>query len=146
MFTKRTERVQYHKGEVSFPGGAYEETDSGLRFTALREAFEEIGLISQDVEILGELDDFATITNFVVTPFVGVIPYPYNFRISRYEIEQLIEVPITALLQKSKIGEGEVDYQGQPVHSYVYEYQGVVIWGATARILTHFLDLVFSEG
>lgn len=144
LLTKRTAKVEYHKGEISFPGGAYDERDGNLMLTALRETFEELGLRAKDVEILGELDDDITTSNFVVSPFVGIIPYPYEFRISQREIEELIEVPISALLDKNNFREEDTDYQGQPFTSYFYEYQGHVIWGATARILKQFLDLVFG--
>ena len=146
LFTKRTEKVEYHKGEISFPGGAYDEGDGDLMATALRETFEEIGVRAQDVEILGELDDDITKSNFVVSPFVGIIPYPYEFKVCDNETEELIDIPISVLLDKNNFREEDTDYQGQPSTTYFYEYQGRVIWGATARILKQFLDLVFGGG
>lgn len=135
LFVRRTETVKYHKGEISFPGGVYSGEDSTLEATALREGQEEIGLREEDVELLGVLDDARTITtNFVVSPFVGVIPYPYPFKLSREEIEEVIGVPISALLDKD-----------QPDHIPEYLYGGHVIWGATARILKQFLNLVFKQ-
>ncbi|NNG07593.1 MAG: CoA pyrophosphatase, partial [Desulfobacteraceae bacterium] len=83
LFTQRTQTVENHKGQISFPGGAVEAEDGSLEETALREAHEEVGLLSNDVEILGQLDDTTTVVSyFVVHPFVGVIPYPYDFRIN----------------------------------------------------------------
>ena len=94
LFIQRTERVKYLKGQISFPGGAYEKNDGLILNTALREAEEEIGLIPKDVQILGELDDVLTATsNYIISPFVGLIPYPYDFRPDKWETEELLEVP-----------------------------------------------------
>src|SRR4030042_3914583 len=95
LFTKRTDQVKYHKGEISFPGGVVDEEDSGLERTALREAFEEIGLKGNDVQIIGVLDDIVTITEFIITPFVGLFSYPYSFKVSEIEIAELIEIPLS---------------------------------------------------
>src|SRR3990172_10760635 len=94
LFTKRTNLVETHKGEISFPGGVFDKNDSSLLDTALRETEEEVGINSNDVEILGELDDIETNTNFNISPFVGVIPYPYEFRINGIEIEKLLNIPL----------------------------------------------------
>jgi len=141
LFTKRTERVKEHKGEISFPGGAYQEGDATLMNTALRECAEEIGLEADDIEILGELDDTFTITsNYVISPFVGFISWPYTLKLDRWEIEELIEIPISALLDEDCAHEETEIIDGEVVTSYSYYYQGRIIWGATARILNQFLD------
>jgi dephospho-CoA kinase len=146
LLTKRTDKVEVHKGQLSFPGGAWDEHDADLLATAFRESFEEIGLHAQDIEILGELDDAPTVTsNFAVTPFVAVIPYPYQFKISQREVEELVEIPISALLDRNNFSEELLQPKGQVVLSYRYRYQDHVIWGATARILKSFLDLVFGS-
>ena len=101
LFTKRTEKVKEHKGQISFPGGGYQQEDGTLVATALRECAEEIGLAASEVEILGELDDVATLTSsYIVSPFVALIPWPYSLKVDRWEIEEIIEVPILALLDK----------------------------------------------
>ncbi len=141
LFTKRTEKVRDHKGQISFPGGAYEEQDGSLTNTALRECTEEIGLAADLVEVLGELDDMYTLgTNYVITPFVAVIPWPYQLKIDPTEVEKIIEVPISALLDKSCLSQGTDMLNDEPITTYYYRYQGEVIWGATARILNQFLD------
>jgi len=146
LFTKRTEKVEYHKGQISFPGGACDPEDRSLADTALRETFEEIGVHPEDVEILGELDDTGTVTsNFLITPFVALIPYPYEFAVSSDEIDELIEVPIPALLDKGCYYEESHVHQGRSHRGCSYRYKDEVIWGATARILKQFLDLVFGE-
>jgi 8-oxo-dGTP pyrophosphatase MutT (NUDIX family) len=141
LFTQRTNNVKEHKGQISFPGGARQDGES-LLDTALREACEEIGLAPAEVEVLGELDDTATTTsNFVVTPFVGVIPWPSNIKADGWETDEIIEVPISALLNKNSREDKKEVVGGQPVTSYFYHYGNRVIWGATARILYQFLEL-----
>jgi 8-oxo-dGTP pyrophosphatase MutT (NUDIX family) len=141
LFTQRTNNVKEHKGQISFPGGARQDSES-LLDTALRESQEEVGLSPNQVEVLGELDDTATTTsNFVVTPFVGVIPWPNDLRADGWETDEIIEVPIGALLAKSSREDRKEVIGGQPVTSYFYHYGDRVIWGATARILHQFLEL-----
>jgi 8-oxo-dGTP pyrophosphatase MutT (NUDIX family) len=144
LFTKRSDQVKYHKGEISFPGGAVDEEDLELINTALREAHEEIGLKKSDVQIIGILDDIVTITGFIVTPIVGLFPYPYPFKVSEVEIAELIEVPLSSLLREESFSEKEIIRGGQKEVVYAYEYERHIIWGATARILKQFLDLIPS--
>ena len=142
LFTKRTERVKEHKGQISFPGGACQEGDRKLIDTALRECAEEIGLVPSEVEVLGELDDTLTETsNYIISPFVGLIPWPYQFKVDGWETEEIIEVPVSALMDKDCLRQETEIKSGQAVTSYFYHYQGRVIWGATARILHQFLDI-----
>jgi len=146
LFTRRTGRVEYHKGQISYPGGRKDEGDSDLLAAALREGFEEIGLRPEAVEILGELDDGITFsTNFVVSPFVALIPYPYDFEINREEVENLVEVPLAALRDKANFRAEVVTDGGRTFMAYSYRYGNQVIWGATARILKGFLDLVYGD-
>jgi len=144
LFTKRTDKVKYHKGEISFPGGMADKEDFDLKSTALREASEEIGLNEKDVEIIGVLDDIVTTTEFIVTPYVGLFPYPYMFRPSPIEIAELIEVPISHLLREDCFSEKEIVRMGKKEIVYAYQYRNHVIWGATARILKQLLDLISS--
>jgi 8-oxo-dGTP pyrophosphatase MutT (NUDIX family) len=144
LFTKRSDQVKYHKGEISFPGGVVNEEDLELVSTALREAHEEIGLKESDVEIIGILDDIVTITEFIVTPILGLFPYPYPFKVSEVEIAELIEVPLSSLLDNKCFSEKEIIRGGQKEVVYAYQYEKHIIWGATARILKQFLDLITS--
>jgi 8-oxo-dGTP pyrophosphatase MutT (NUDIX family) len=144
LFTKRSEQVKYHKGEISFPGGVVDEEDKELINTALREAFEEIGLKEDDVKIIGVLDDIVTVTEFIVTPIVGFFTYPYPFKVSEVEIAELIEVPLASLLEEDCFSEREIFRGGQNEIVYAYQYERHIIWGATARILKQFLDLIPS--
>jgi 8-oxo-dGTP pyrophosphatase MutT (NUDIX family) len=143
LFIQRTARVKDHKGQISFPGGAYQKEDGLLLNTALREAREEIGLAPKDVEILGELDDTPTTTsNYIISPFVGLIPYSYNFLLDKWETEELIEVPITALLDKNCFSESITIQNGEGTNTYFFKYGDRIIWGATAKILKQFLEIL----
>lgn len=142
LFTKRTQKVKAHKGQVSFPGGA-QEVDEMPVDAALRECTEEIGLRAGEVEILGELDGTISGTsNYIISPFVALIPWPYQFKVNEEEIEELIEVPISALLGSGYQHQETEIIDGEAVTSYSYHYQGRIIWGATARILNQFLDIL----
>ena len=144
MLTKRAQGVMYHKGQISFPGGAYDKEDGELRATALREAFEEIGVNPGDVEILGNLDDQVTYTSrFVITPFVGAIPYPCKFKVNHREVEELIEVPVSALLIPSAYVPETTDEEGKSHPWGHYLYGNHKITGITARMLKQLIDLVF---
>jgi len=144
VVTKRSDNVRYHKGEISFPGGVFDDKDLELQRTALREAFEEIGLKGSDVQIIGVLDDIITVTQFIVTPFVGLFPYPYPFELSPIEIAELIEVPLSALLDEDCFSEREIIRGTRKEVVLAYQYENHIIWGATARILKQFLDLIVS--
>jgi len=142
LFTKRSNQVKYHKGQISFPGGMFDQEDITLDRTALRESFEEVGLRGEDIHLIGTLDDIVTTTEFVVTPFVGLFPYPYPFRVSEVEIAELIEVPLPFLLNKECSGEMIVSEEDQKRLVYTYQYGKHTIWGATALILKQFLGLL----
>jgi len=143
VFIRRTRTVKTHKGQISFPGGVREDTDATLLETALRESLEEIGLHPEDAEVIGELDDEVTTTsNYIVTPFVALIPHPYKFIASEDEVDEIIEVPILSLLDKDCLKPDTEELNGEEFPSYAYHYQGNIIWGATARILNKLLDII----
>lgn len=147
VFAKRSERVAHHKGQISFPGGIVETWDGSRLETALRECWEEIGLPPQMVEILATLDDTEThATRFVITPFVGLVRELVPWRPDGKEIEQVLEVPLAGLLDPACFRVELWDRDGRLMPVYFYDYQGEVIWGATARILKQFLDVVFPVG
>jgi 8-oxo-dGTP pyrophosphatase MutT (NUDIX family) len=143
VFAKRTERVGHHKGQISFPGGAVEPTDGSPLAAALRECLEEIGLPPVAVEPLGALDDTETFaTQFVITPWVGVVREPVVWLPDGHEIEKVIEVPFRALAERGSFRVEHWEREGVTRPVYFFDYQGETIWGATARILKSYLDLV----
>ncbi|MEX0787044.1 MAG: CoA pyrophosphatase [Dehalococcoidia bacterium] len=143
LFQVRTEIVLHHKGQISFPGGAEDEGDIDLRMTALRETEEEIGLVEEDVDVWGTLDDIVTISDFVVTPYVGRVtrPSPYPFAPSGYEVAELLEVPLSHLLDPANVNARPVPWRDRHAPPPSYSFGEHVIWGATARMLGQFLEL-----
>jgi 8-oxo-dGTP pyrophosphatase MutT (NUDIX family) len=146
LFTRRTNRVKRHQGEISFPGGIYDASDSDMVATALREAHEEIGLNPQDVELLGALDEIMTMSDIIVSPVVGFIPYPYPFVPSPDEIEEIIILPLAEFFREGVLSEEYRTYQGQTERVSFYRCGGHVIWGATAKIFRQFLELIPAGG
>jgi len=147
LFVQRTYNVRDHKGQIAFPGGAWEEKDASLRATALREAEEEVGLPPEAVDILGELDDFLTIgSGCIITPFVGKIHWPYGVRLDGWETEDIIEAPLSTLMDPACLTKGSDELEGKAIETYFYDCKGKVIWGATARILTQLLDIIRGVG
>lgn len=144
LFTKRTNKVEHHKGQISFPGGAVDKEDGSLKQTVLREVYEEIGLPGEDVEIIGQIDDTTTVVSrFIVHPFVGRIPHPYDFRISAKEVKRLIRVPLKIFLPDSSENKKETfEFEGVTYQTPAYIYDGDTIWGATAKIMENFVDII----
>ena len=146
LFTKRTDRVGSHKGQISFPGGVVEATDASLLEAALRECEEEIALPRAAVEPLGALDDVETVaTSFVITPFVGLVREPVAWQPDGEETERVIEVPYAALIEEGSFRVEMAVRDGITRPVYYFDYNGDTIWGATARILVHYLDLLRTE-
>lgn len=145
LFTKRSETVAHHKGQISFPGGRFDHTDSSLEFTALRETEEEVGIRQSQVEILGQTDRFLTNTYFLVSPFVGYFSYPYPYVISEAEIDRIIEVPLLHLLQPEIFETKPVVKENQSWNVHYYHYHRDVIWGVTGFLLSNFLSILFDH-
>ena len=145
LFTKRTEQVEHHKGQISFPGGGKQASDATLWHTAVRETEEEIGVPGPSVKLLGALPRLVTVTDFEVSPFVGAIPYPVPFAPRAGEVESIIEVPVAYLMDPQVVEERPVPWKGRQVPTLVFHYRGHAIWGATARILADFLEALRGE-
>jgi 8-oxo-dGTP pyrophosphatase MutT (NUDIX family) len=147
LFQVRSETVEHHKGQISFPGGAEDPGDVDLVMTALRESEEEIGLWREDVEVLGQLDDIVTISNFVVSPFVGRVtkPGPYPFATSGHEVAELLEVPLPYLQEPSTLNREPAPWRERLVPPPSYSFGEHVIWGAAGRVLQQFLELTRAE-
>jgi 8-oxo-dGTP pyrophosphatase MutT (NUDIX family) len=143
LVTKRTDLVEHHKGEMSFPGGAMDDCDESITACALREVEEELGVDPRHVEMIGALDDIVTITNFHVTPLIGVITEsPYAFTLHEHEVAEVIELPISWLLEPANLIEEPRERDGLRYINYIYRYNGNEVWGATGRILHQYIELL----
>lgn len=138
LFTRRTDRVESHKGQVSFPGGACDEGETTPEQTALREAEEEIGVNPADVQVIGRLSRLITISNFRVSPIVGVIPFPYAFKIAGIEVARVFTIPLPWLANRSNYWEFSFGNSDRSLIAY-HPYDGELLWGATARMTVTFL-------
>jgi 8-oxo-dGTP pyrophosphatase MutT (NUDIX family) len=141
VLTKRRDDMRRHPGEISFPGGRAEAGESDLRETALREAYEEIGLPPEAVELLGALLPTPTVaTSYAIYPFVGLIEPGREWVISAREVAEVIELPLRTLLQG--YGRRRLVRRGLPIRTDSYLVNGTLIWGATARILADLFDRI----
>ncbi len=142
LLNKRTQLVEHHKGEISFPGGRMDNDDASLLDTALRETHEEMGVVPDDVRILGQVDDMPTNTNYLMSTFVGTIPSPYPFRPSGIEVAEILEAPVSKLRDPRSFKFEVRLVQGQPLESPEFNYLEHKVWGATARVLNNFLRML----
>ena len=132
LFTRRTDRVESHKGQVSFPGGACDEGEASAEITALREADEEIGLHPSHVRVLGSLSPMITISSYEVSPIVAAFEMPYTFRVATYEVARVFTIPLNWLAARENYWE----FTRRDSRSLIayHPYDGELLWGATARM------------
>ena len=141
LFTRRTDTVESHKGQVSFPGGGCDEGETTPEQTALREANEEIGLNPNDVRVLGRLSNLITITYFRVTPVIGVVKWPNVFRVGEHEVARIFTIPLLWLANPSNRWQFEMPGRARSLIAY-HPYDGELLWGATARMTLDFLNVL----
>jgi len=142
LFTRRPPTLRTHADQYSFPGGGRDAEDATPLHTALRETEEELGVDRRRVRVLGMLDEVPTISQYRVSPFVGVIPGDGQYRPSAEEVAFILEVPLAALLDPAILRVERMEVFGAERELYFYTYGTHVIWGATARILRDFLQHV----
>jgi 8-oxo-dGTP pyrophosphatase MutT (NUDIX family) len=146
VFGKKTEDVPHHKGQFSFPGGVVQSSDGSAIAAALREAREEIGVEASAVEVLGLFDDIpTTVTNFVITPVLGLARGEPSFHPDGREIERVIEIPLAHLLQPDAFRVEQWEREGVRRPVVFVSYGDDVVWGTTGRILRELLDALFPE-
>ncbi|HXL99965.1 MAG TPA: CoA pyrophosphatase [Rhizomicrobium sp.] len=140
LFTRRTAHLARHAGQVSFPGGRAENSDTSLVVTALRETMEETGIASSFITVTGFLDAFETGTGFAILPVVGLLAEGFALVPNPAEVDEVFEVPLAFLLDPANRKRDSREWQGKRREFYVFEYGAHYIWGATAAILVNFSD------
>lgn len=142
LYTKRTETLMHHRGQISFPGGMAEEDDRNAMATALRETEEELGVDSSTIQLLGRMQNFVTIHKMVIHPFVGILAWPQKVNFSKDEVSKVFSIPVQWLMNPENYVERE--YNGHPDVVFYDPYDGEILWGITARITKDFLDMVME--
>jgi len=144
LFTKRTDTVEHHKGQISFPGGAVDRTDRSFQETALRETWEEIGLREEFIDVLGPVDDTLTlVSNFLIHPYVGFLRSGYVCTVNPGEVKEVLEVPLSVFHPRyAGMKNYTFEHEGKSFQAPGYEYEENVIWGATARIMDNFMHIL----
>jgi len=146
LFTKRSETVEHHKGQISFPGGAADKRDRSPADTALRESFEEIGLDPTAIDVIGVMDDLQTPSGFVVTPVVGFIQQLPPLRINPDEVAQIIFIPLEKFFDDS-LRHAEIRVRdGASIEVFSYDLWDEPVWGATAFFVKQLVSLLNREG
>lgn len=146
VLTKRPETMPLHGGEIAFPGGKVMRGES-LVDAALREAYEEVGLVAEAVEVVAELDTISTVASkFVITPFVGLLDGRPVLKPHPGEVDAVLEVALAELLDPAVFRSEHWDIYGTTRAIYFFELPGETVWGATARILTGLLAALTGVG
>ncbi len=144
LFTRRTEHLSRHAGQVSFPGGRAHESDRSLVETALRETAEEVGIAPAFVSIAGFLDPYETGTGFAILPVVGIVHEGFTLAPDANEVAEVFEVPLAFLLDPRNRERHSTEWEGTQREFYVFQHDGHYIWGATAAILVNFGERILS--
>lgn len=135
LLTKRQEKLRSHSGQVAFPGGRIDDTDSSPEAAALREAFEEIGLPPSDVEIIGRMPDYVSGTGFRITPVFGIVKPGFDLAINEDEVEAAFEVPLRFLMTEANHQHDSRVWQNKEWLFYRMPFESWMIWGMTAGII-----------
>lgn len=142
LLTRRTEDVETHKGQIAFPGGTVDDEDASRWHTALRETEEELGIGSAHIEVLGILDDLFTPTGFIITPVVGIVEALPAMKPNPREVAEVFTVPLAFFTESQN---GRREWRSTPLGErevWFYDYEGRVIWGATAAIIRNLCDVL----
>jgi 8-oxo-dGTP pyrophosphatase MutT (NUDIX family) len=142
LFTRRTEHLSRHAGQVSFPGGRVHKDDHSLVETALRETNEEVGIAADFISVAGFLDAYETGTGFAILPVVGVLRDGFILAPDANEVAEIFEVPLAFLLDPKNRKRRTGEWQGRKREFYTFQYDGHYIWGATAAIVVQFAERV----
>lgn len=139
LLTQRTDRVEHHKNQISFPGGTVDNEDKSIIDAALRETKEELGIPSDCVEILGIIDEVTTPSRFLITPVVGILKSLPRLRLNQIEVQRAFTVPLDFFDNENNMRVEYREFEGKKREVYFYEYEDKTIWGVTAFIIRLFL-------
>lgn len=142
ILTRRSSHLKHHPGQIAFAGGKVDESDASILDAALREAHEEIGLPADFVKVLGELPQHETVSAFQVTPFVGLVSQDYEPRPEKGEVDEIFEVPLSLFLNPENFQIHPRVWHGVERRYFAVPYGPYYTWGATARILRMFCDVI----
>lgn len=140
LFTRRTQSLRQHAGQISFPGGGIEASDTDAIAAALRETEEETGIAPTLVEPFGYLDCFNTVSGYCVTPVTGFVQEGHALRLQEAEVDEAFEVPLDFILEPASLRREHILWRGRERDIFAFEWEGRRIWGATAAILKNLLD------
>jgi 8-oxo-dGTP pyrophosphatase MutT (NUDIX family) len=144
LFTRRSDSLKNHKGQVSFPGGAMDQTDQSPIETAYRETYEEIGVGVESLEVIGKMETMMTNSNFLVTPVLAVMKWPIKFIVSEAEVSKVFTIPLAWLADSKNWEERIYNHPNGWYGSVIFyeEYGGELLWGITAAITHRILKLI----
>ncbi len=145
LLTRRTEGLDVHAGQVSFPGGRIEDSDQDPEAAALRETEEEVGLSRRHVRVIGRLATYITRTGFEVIPVVGLVTPPFSITADPLEVAEVFEVDLEFFLTPANRQTRSLDYAGKQRQFYLFAYQDYCIWGATAGMLVDFIRVLTAD-
>jgi 8-oxo-dGTP pyrophosphatase MutT (NUDIX family) len=142
LFTERTNTVEHHKGQISFPGGMVDENDNDVTATALREIFEEVGIPASAVKVLGMLDDLWVPSGFIITPVVGFLQTLPSLHLNTTEVAETFYVPLSFFMNERHVRMEHRERGGKIHEVYFYDYEQRTIWGATAAIVRNLVQII----
>ncbi len=150
LFIRRVANVRdHHSGQVAFPGGRRDENDADDVAVALREAYEEIGLETQKIEVIHVLPEYRTSSNYAVTPVVGIVPWPYNYRPQPTEVDRIFSIPLRWLADQNNVELRDRELTRGELHAtlkvvYYNHFDGELLWGASARMTVSLLNALYQ--
>jgi len=142
LLTRRTDQVEHHKNQISFPGGAVDPEDKTIVETALRETEEELGIAPEKIEVIGSIDEVTTPSGFLITPVVGLLKQLPSLRLHRIEVEDAFTVPLDFFTGQNNVRVEHREYEGKKHDVYFYRYEDKEIWGVTAYIIRLFIRCI----